>query len=118
MPSANDGTVNNAGSACRIGFIGIDVHCGSVAGGNADNNAVKDQGTSGIELNFNDLFVCNAEVSSGFGCKVDVSLCRDHAFSQGNGAAGTNKGASAGAFYVAGFTDGKAKFYRPLATLR
>ena len=106
MPSANDGTVNNAGSACRIGFIGIDVHCGGIAGGNADNNAVKNQGTSGVELNFNDFLIGNAEISSSFGSKVNVSLCSDYTFCKSNGAARTNESASAGALDIAGFTDG------------
>ena len=105
--SANDGAVNNAGSACCIGFVGIDVHSGSIAGGNTDNNAVKNQRTSGVELNLNDFLIGNAEICSGFGGKVNVSLCCDNAFGKGYGAAGTNESASAGALDVAGFTDGR-----------
>ena len=62
-----DLAVNNACCACRIGFIGIDVHCGSIACGNANNNAVKNKRTSGVELNLNDFLVGNAEVCCGFG---------------------------------------------------
>ena len=92
---ANDGAVNDACSACRVGFVGVNVHSGSVAGGNADNNAVEDEGTCGVELNLNDLLVANAEVSSGFRGEVNVSLSSDDTFGEGNGAAGTDEGARA-----------------------
>ena len=104
--SANDGAVNDAGSTCCVGFVGVDVHSGSIAGGNADNNAVKDQGTSGVELNLNYFLIGYAEISSGFGGEVDVSLCSDYAFGKGNGAAGTNESASTGALDVTGFANG------------
>ncbi len=103
---ANDGAVNDTCSACRIGFIGIDVHCGSVAGGNADNDAVEDQRASGVELNLNDLLVANTEVSGGFGGKVNVSLSSDDTFGESNGAAGTDEGARAGALDITGFANG------------
>ena len=102
----NDLTVNYACSACSVGFVGIDVHCGSELIGNAYNNAIKNEGTSGIELNLNNFLISNAEVICSFGCEVDMSLCSDNAFCEFNGTAGANECASTGAGCVTGFTDG------------
>ena len=70
------------------------------------NNVVKDEGTSGVKANLNDLLIGNADLLCIFGSHVDVSLCDDDAFCDLNFAARTDELAACRACNVTGFTDG------------
>ena len=82
------------------------MHSQSVAGGNTNNNVTEDQGTGGVQLNGNDVLVCNAECFSISGGHVNVTLCDDNALSQSNFACGTNQLQTGSACNVAAFAEG------------
>ena len=86
------------------------MHSGSELLGNSDYNVTEDGGTLGVgsDLYGNDLLICNAELSSCLGSKVNMTLSSDNALGElvlCTGL-GVNELACAAALGIAGLTDG------------
>ena len=99
--------IDFARTAASIAFIGIDVHGKRVFGGNADNGVAKNRGASfsRINQNGNDFTILNAEIGGVFRSHMDMTLGNDDAFFEIHFSCRPTKGAFAGSFDVAGFTD-------------
>ena len=52
-------------AACRVGFVGVDVHCRRVAGADSDDNVAECGGSvGGFDFNGDNLAVLHAELFS------------------------------------------------------
>jgi hypothetical protein len=105
MQLANNFTVNGAKCASSVAFIGIDVHSKCEVGVYAANNVIKDEGTSGVKANLNDLLVNNTDLFCVCGSHVDVSLSDDNAVLKLYLTLRSYDFAAAAAFKVTAFTD-------------
>ena len=87
----NDFAVAETECASSVCFVGIDVHSGSELFAYSDNNVIKNRSSFGIDLNLYDLFVCNVELCSSFGSKVDMSFSNNSTLTELNLTLGANK---------------------------
>ena len=89
-------------AACCVGFVGVNVHGGRVAGADSDDNVAEGGGSvGGLDLDGDNLAVLYAEFLSVFGGEVDVSLGSDNAFLKSNFACGSFDDAAGSACKVA-----------------
>ena len=96
----------SAGANC-VGFVGVDMHCSSVACAYSANN-VAQNGLSavGVKLDPNNFLVGNAKSFCILGSEVNVALCNHYALVEFNFGAGTDTLAGSRAVKVTGFSYG------------
>ena len=103
----NDLAHELSAGANSVGFVGIDVHCGSIACAYSANNVAQNSLSAvGVKLDPNNFLVGNAESFCILGSEVNVALCNDYALFEFNFAAGTDKLAGSRAVKVTGFSYG------------